>query len=103
MDVFFEWLSQNNIIAILTTLAITILNTILLYFKTRKSKAEKAYIQACKEVSDSLVPADYLCKIGDLYYSMTECQFILKSEVSLDDYIRSEEVKKNEKENAKVC
>lgn len=99
MEEILQFFSDNNFIAILIAILSTFLNLILIKVKTRKTKAEKEYIEAQKVINDEFVPQDYLCQIGDKYYTMSECTFIKKEDVSLEQYLKSKEDKANEKKN----
>lgn len=91
MDEILQFLQDNNFIAILIAIFSTLLNLILIKVKTRKTKAEKELLEAQKVINNNFVPQDYLCKIGDKYYTMNECTFIRKDDISLEDYLSSKE------------
>ena len=93
MDEILQFLQDNNFIAILIAIFSTLLNLILIKVKTRKTKAEKELLEAQKVINNNFVPQDYLCKIGEKYYTMNECQFVRKDDVSLEDYLYSKENK----------
>ena len=86
-----EYLSNDTIIGVLVAIVGTILNTILIMWKTRQKKAEKQYIQAQKELNEEFAPGDYLCLVDGVYYPMSEVTFVKRDDVSLEDYLKSKE------------
>lgn len=92
MDYIFEFLSQENIFSIIVGIIITFFNLIYIKLRTSKSKAEKELIKASKEIGN-LLPNDYLIKIGSTYYTLDEVKFVLKSDVSIDDFVLSNQLK----------
>lgn len=92
MDYIFEFLSQENIFSIIVGIIITFFNLIYIKLRTSKSKAEKELIKASKEIGN-LLPNDYLIKIGATYYTLDEVEFVLKSDVSIDDFVASNQLK----------
>lgn len=92
MDEFVKFMQDNQLWSILIAILTTLLNLVLIQLKTRKSKAEKELIKAQKTINNNFTPQDYLAKVGDKYYQMSEVEFIKKDEVMLEDYLASKEV-----------
>lgn len=86
-----EVLKDYNVIAILFTLIVTILNTFLIQWKTRKTKAEKELLKAQKDLNNGFTPNDYYVKIKIddiyLYFNSKDVEYIKKDTLSIDDYM----------------
>lgn len=80
----YQFLLDNSLIGVFVTLILTFLNTIILFFKVKKSKLEKEYIKVNKELQKNFVPSDYVVLVNGVYYDMALVTFILRSDVRSD-------------------